>query len=123
MDRAAIFHEIVQRNALRKANGLPLLDVRAEYAHQVALANEREYQELCGRHAAEREMIRQQVLDGLRAKHGSTFGQTMGGNWLIGTLTYKRFTAYMAEKHGIRKPSGPSVRNAVVYGGAHKTKP
>ena len=38
MDRAAIFTEITRRNALRREAGLPLLDVRQEFAHGVAVA-------------------------------------------------------------------------------------
>ena len=43
MDKAAIFTDLTCRNALRKANGLPLLDLRAEYAHQIWIAKRREY--------------------------------------------------------------------------------
>jgi hypothetical protein len=43
MDKAAIFTDLTRRNALRKANGLPLLDIRAEYAHQKWIAKQRDY--------------------------------------------------------------------------------
>jgi hypothetical protein len=79
MDKATIFSEVTRRNALRKANRLPPLDVPAEYAHQVAIAEQRDYQAACGAQAEEREAIRQQVLVELRAKHGVDFEHTMGG--------------------------------------------
>jgi hypothetical protein len=41
MDKAAIFTDLTRRNALRKAHGLPLLDLRTEYgkAYSVARLN------------------------------------------------------------------------------------
>jgi hypothetical protein len=37
MDRAAIFAEVTRRDALRRANFVPPIDVRAEFVRQVAL--------------------------------------------------------------------------------------
>lgn len=117
MDRAAIFADVTRRSALRKANGLPLLDVRAEYAHQVAIAGQREYHAACDDHADEREAIRQQVLVEFQDKYGPQFGQTMGGRWAVGQIAHRRFTALMADKHSASPPALNSARNAVVYGG------
>src|SRR5277367_4397797 len=100
MDRAAIFTEILKRNELRRANLLPRLDVRAEFARQVALVRQQEYYARCDEHAEEREVIRLEVLAELRAKHGANFGHTMGGRWAVGHLTWKRFQAFMEVSYG-----------------------
>jgi hypothetical protein len=76
----------------------------AEYAHQVSVAQQREYRAACDEHADEREAIRRQVLAEYRAKYGPDFGNSMGGRWAIGHRTLVRFTAYMAERYGIAPP-------------------
>jgi hypothetical protein len=114
MDKAAIFTEATGRNALRRAHGLPLLNVRAEYDHAVAVAAQRDYQALCDEHADEREVIRQEVLAEFRGRFGPGFGQTMGGRWAIGEVTRRRFCAHM-EGHGISAPDS-AARNEVTYG-------
>lgn len=50
-----------------RENGLPTIDVRAEYARQVALASHQYYRARCDEHADEREVIRLEVLAKLRA--------------------------------------------------------
>jgi hypothetical protein len=116
MDKAAIFTAIVRRNALRRANGLPTIDVRAEYARQVALAIQQDYHARCEKHAAEREVIRLEALAELRAKHGTNFGHTMGGRWAIGELTRKRFKAFMELKYGTPRPEISPALNLVTFG-------
>jgi hypothetical protein len=121
MDKAAIFAEVTKRNALRRANFLPPLDVRAECAHQVAVAAQRDHQALYDEHADEREVIRQEVLTELRARHGVDFGHTMGGRWAVGEMTRKRFAARMARRYGMVAPEGTnSARNKVIYGEVKK---
>ena len=122
MDKAAIFTNLTRRNALRKANGLSLLDVHAEYAHEVSIAVQQDYRAACADHADERDAIRQQVLVEYRGKYGPQFGQTMGGRWVIGHLTHKRFTALMAEKHSVLPPDRATGKNRVAYGGDHKSR-
>jgi hypothetical protein len=81
MDRAAIFSAVIKRNALRRANGLPPLDVRSEYIRQVELAKQRDYQTLFEYRPADREVIRQPVLMGLRTKQDDDPGEiTLGPN-------------------------------------------
>ena len=120
MDKGTIFHDITWRNALRGAHGLPLLNIRDEYAREVAVAGQRDYQARCDEHAADREAIRQEVLAELRTQHGADFGQTMGGCWAVGAITHKRFTAFMAAQHGaVPEPAGAS-KNIITYGGRRK---
>jgi hypothetical protein len=117
-DRAEIFTSVTKRNALRTANGLPRLDFHAEYAHQVAVAKQHDYQAFCDRHADEREAIRQEVLAELRLEHGPDFGTGMGGRWMVGRLTHQRFMAYIAIKYGVAPEGG--TRNPIIYGQASK---
>lgn len=120
MDQAAVFNEITQRNALRRATGLPILDVRAEYARQVSLAREREFRTFLEEHAEEREAIRGQVLSEYRERFGPGFGSSMGGRWAVGEMTRKRFAAYMEIKFGaVRQKTGAGT-NMVIYGAALK---
>jgi hypothetical protein len=124
MEKAATFSEITRRNALRKANSLPLMDVHAEYTHQVAIAAQRDfraiYDQHAGEHAAEREDIRQQVLAEYQAQHGLERAQTKAGPWEIDGLAQRRFAAFIADKYGVAPPVGSPGRHPVAYGGAPK---
>ena len=104
MDTAAIFTDLTRRNALRKAHGLPLLDLRVEHAHQVWLAQRREYWGVCDEHADERESIRREVLAEYRAKYGGNFPSTTFGHWAVGLRTNERFAALMALNYGVSPP-------------------
>jgi hypothetical protein len=107
MDKAAILTDLTRRNALRKANGLPLLDLRTEYAHQAWIGRREEYRAACGEHADEREAIRRQVLAEYRAKFGADFPNTTGGHWAVGLRTSKRFAAHMELRYGVFPPRPP----------------
>lgn len=120
MDKAAIFTDLTRRNALRKANGLPPLDVHAEYEHEVSVARRRDYRSACDDHADEREAIRQQVIAGYQEKLGPQFGQTMGGRWAVGQLAHKRFATLMADKYAV-SASDPAIgRHILTYGGSRR---
>ena len=115
MDKAAIFTAITRRNALRHEAGLPLLDVRQEFAHGVAVARWREYQAACDAHADLRAAIQAEVVDELRRKTGRDHRLSAGGRWLISHLTRERFEAAMA-RMGFRRPPLPG-KNLTIYGG------
>ena len=104
MDKAAIFTDLTCRNALRKAHGLPLLDIRAEYAHQIWIAKQRDYRAICDEHADEREAIRRQVLAEYRARPGADFGSGMGGRLVVGLRTNKRFAIHLGLRYGVWPP-------------------
>lgn len=114
MDKAAIYSELVRRNALRKANGLPLLNLTTEYAHAVAGAAQRGFRALCDRHADEREAIRLEVLAELREKHGPDFGMGFGARWILGRQTHQRFAAYIAEKYRLHPEGGGEMRSSTA---------
>ncbi len=118
MDKAAIFADVTKRNALRRANGLPPLDIQVEYAHQVAIATQRDYGAFCDQRADKREAIRQGVTAELRLQHGPDFGSGMGGRWMIDRLTHQRFVAHIAATYRMRPEGGG--RNPVVYGAGLK---
>ena len=107
MDKATIFTDLTRRNALRMANGLPLLDLRTEYAHQIWIGRREEYWAACDEHADEREAIHRQVLAEFRAKYGPNFPSTSGGHWAVGLKTSKRFAAYMELRYGVFPPRPP----------------
>jgi hypothetical protein len=98
IDGAAILSDLANRNALRQAHGLPLLDVEAEYARLIFMERQREYRAVCDQHADEYEAIRRQVL-GDRSPPDS-----MLGRWALGYNARARLTAYMAERYGIHPP-------------------
>jgi hypothetical protein len=114
-DKAAIFTGITKRNALRKENGLPLLNIRAEFAHEVALADENDFRAFADQHGDEREMIQQQVKADLSVQQGKEFGHTMGGRWAINQETNKRFHAHLREVYGYELPP-LATKHAVIYG-------
>lgn len=115
VDKAAIFTGLTKRNALRKEAGLPLLNLRDELAHEVALAAENEFAAVAEEHAGERLMIREQVEADLRQKHGPTFGHTMGGRWAINRETNIRFKAHLLAVYNLETPPLAS-KHAVIYG-------
>ena len=115
VDKFALFTGLTKRNALRKEVGLPLLDIRTELAHEVALAEENEFRGVAEAHNAERLMIREQVMADLRAQQGADFGHSAGGRWAINAETNKRFKAYLLEVHNLETPPLAS-KHATVYG-------
>jgi hypothetical protein len=120
VDKASIFTAITRRNALRKANGLPLLDVPSEYAHDVAIASQHDFRNACDEHADEREVIHAQVMAEFREKYGPQFGQTMGGRWAVCAVTRKRFTDHIADKYSLAAPNQAAGKHTITYGGSNK---
>lgn len=114
-DKSAIFTDLTKRNALRRLAGLPPLDIRAEYAYEIALAAWKAWEKTCDDHVLLYATIHCDVLDDLRkARNDDTFPQTMGGRLMVEALTIDRFERALANR-GFHKPLQPS-RNAIVYG-------
>ena len=57
------------------------------------------------------------LLAEFQAKHGENFGTSSFSRMAVGSLTHKRFSAYMAEVHGITPP-GWAGRNTIKLGAA-----
>ena len=114
MDKAAIFTELTRRNALRREAGLPLLDLREEFDHEVAVARWDEYQAVCDAHADLRAEIQAQVIEELQRSTGRDHRLSVGGRWLIAARTRERFEEAMA-REGHPRPSIPT-RNLTIYG-------
>jgi hypothetical protein len=115
VDKAAIFTGLTKRNTLRREAGLPSLNMRKEFAHEVALADENDFRAFAEEHGADRTLIQEQVIADLSAQHGNEFGYTMGGRWAINHETNKRFHAHLREVHGYDLPPLAS-KHAVIYG-------
>jgi hypothetical protein len=110
-DRAQIFTELTKRNALRREAGLPLLKLRAEVEHEVALERWREWEAVCEAHADLRAEISERIRAEYRAK-GRTL-QSASGRALLDLKTEAAFVDEMA-KRGHRRPKLPS-RNPITY--------
>lgn len=99
MDKGAIFSDLTRRNALRQANGLPTIDLHAEFRHEVAVAGEREFRALCARHADEREIVRSDVV-----ASRDVAAMTMAERWEMRREVTRRFEARVARRYGVRLP-------------------
>src|ERR1022692_1235635 len=105
MDRAAIFTELTQRNALRREAKLPLLELRREMTLAVERAAHQAYTEECQTYDDERRRIMEDVLSKLRMTRGAGFPSSMGGRMLLRLMTDQRLQAFLEIEHGIRKPT------------------
>lgn len=116
MDRADIFHGITERNALRKAAQMPLLDVRQEFDRLVALESLDEYyalREAC--YAADEARILETVWEEYQARKPD-WGHTGLGVLAVRLDAERRFQAFL-ERRGIFKPY---IEPTVVYGSGRK---
>lgn len=110
MNKGAIFSDLTRRNALRKANGLPTIDLHGEFRFEVAVAAAGEFRALCARHADEREIIRNEVV-ALR----DVAVMTMAERWEMGREVTRLFEARVARRYGVRLPE-TAARHPVIYG-------
>ena len=120
VNRAAIFTVLTQRNALRQAAKLPLLDLRAEFDLAVERDSRRAFAEQCKRFDDDRKRIVEDVLMELRATRGQDFPTSMGGTLLVEVLSDQRFQAFLVIEHGIRRPVLNS-RHQIIYGELRKS--
>jgi DNA-binding IclR family transcriptional regulator len=103
VDKAAIFAELTERNALRREAKLPLLDLRDEYEHAVSLAL---WDEAWEQHADELDRIRAEVT----AQYGHY--QSTAGRMLLGSRFLERASIF-PEQYGIYPPT---PRHSIRYG-------
>jgi len=119
MDKAAIFAEVLRRNALRREAQLPLLDVTVEYRHAVAQAERAEFQAICDQHRDLFDDMLESVTQELRTKRRNpSFGNCMGSRMKIAAAARQRFYSAL-ELRGFKQPSG-GMRNAIPYGKSRK---
>jgi hypothetical protein len=115
LNKADIFHGITERNALRKAAQMPLLDVRREFERLVALKALDEYYALRdAQYADDEKRILQTVWDDYRARKPD-WGHTSLGVLAVRLDAERRFQAFL-ERRGIYKPY---IEPMCVYG-SHK---
>jgi hypothetical protein len=119
VDKAALFTEITERNRLRREAQLPLLDVRAELEHAMAVAALDEYNAFCDQHQDKLQAFRDEVLSEHRAKNPE-FGATRMGMWMVGTVALRRFEAWIKQTYGVTKPQF-LPRHAIIYGQGRKS--
>lgn len=96
IDRAAIFADILTRNALRREARLPLLDVRAAYGRAV------QHAEWIAHVAEHGEAARAEVLRDQRHRHSATYPQSRGGQWAVDILTNRALSQSFAARRSRR---------------------
>ena len=89
MDRAAVWAEIAQRNALRKLAQLPLLDEQREFDNACQTILSARWRAFRATKQADYERIREEVV----AERGHPSGSV--GGWGIRTEIGKRFEAFL----------------------------
>jgi hypothetical protein len=94
MDDKAILDGLLERNALRRAAHLPLLNLEFELDHAIQVAR---WQEACEAHADDRLRLHEEVIADLQSRHGKRFGQSVGGHWVIEFEVARRFNALLAD--------------------------
>lgn len=104
MDKAAIFEEVTERDALRRGCGLPPLDVLVEYDHLVALAPWKEYAAVCDAHAQRRREIAEAVPAEYRAGRPPVWGASAGGRWRVEAVAQWRFERWLAALGHVEPP-------------------
>jgi hypothetical protein len=114
VDRAAIFAELTERNALRKAAQLPLIDMQAEYQREVERALYNEWRE---QHAEVIEQIREEECAKYRKEYGHEPYGMFNGGLAVGTRSEERVHALM-EADGV---FSPGARHPIIYGSHRKT--
>ena len=108
VDRAAIFTEITQRNALRKAAQLPVIDVPGEYQEAVARALHLEWEK---RRASEIAAIWEDEKTRYRARTGHEPYGMLNGDGLVSAQANKRIAA-LRSADGV---SLPVQRHQIIY--------
>jgi hypothetical protein len=86
IDKAAIFTELTERNAVRRQAQLPLLDMRDQFDRAVEFTH---WKAVCEEHA---DRVRSEVI----AELSKSFGrepQSAGGRWSVSILMLKRLRA------------------------------
>jgi hypothetical protein len=105
VNNADIFTDLTQRNAARKAAKLPLLDLRAEFAHAVERDAHRDYAEQSAKFDDDSRRITETVFTELRTTRGADFPTSMGGRLLVGLMSGQRFRTFLEISHGIKAPA------------------
>lgn len=112
MDNSAIFLAVTQRNAIRKAAQLPLLNMRQTYDKEVNLAAWRSYREIRATYAADEARIRASVLTALRQRHGRQFPSGSISWMLVGWEVNRHMRRLLAGKGVLQ----PEFKGGIAYG-------
>ncbi len=94
IDRAAIFLNLCHRNQIRREARLPLLDLKAEYAHEVTIAEAARVRAMRQRYVPE---IKAEILADMRRRFGPDWGNCWSGRLALGALIDK----LIRERYGL----------------------
>jgi hypothetical protein len=107
--KADLFLAVSQRNALRRASGLPLLDMRAEMQAEHHRDLVRAYDTACRQHWSVYEQMKLDVLAEFRRQMPG-YGASAGGRWAIAAIAEQRFRSFLEVKGHVRPPDPNLVR-------------
>ena len=99
-----LFRIACERNAVRRAAGLPLLDIRAAMAEEANRRAWEAYAAACREQQSEYARIQQNTFSELRRRFGEGFGLSAGGQRAINVIAAKQFEQYLASV-GIQRPA------------------
>lgn len=84
--KAELFEIACERNAIRRAAGLPLLDIRAAMNEEANGRAWAAYSGACEEFASIYRQIQQETLSELRSRFGDGFGLSAGGQRAVAAL-------------------------------------
>ena len=94
IDRAEIFRVLCVRQKIRREACLPLLDLKAEYDHAVAMAESARLRAIRAQYEPE---VRNEIITQMREKHGPHWGKDLGGRYWLGELVRRT----IAQRYGV----------------------
>ncbi len=94
IDCAAIFQNLCVRQKIRREASLPLLDLKAEYRHAIAVAEAAQQRAI---REPYRSQVRAEILAEMRERYGPDWGNCWSGRLALGALVDK----VLAERHGL----------------------
>jgi hypothetical protein len=107
MSKAELFTDATKRNALRRASGLPLLNIRDEIEKEQNALNWKDFADACQQHKAVRDQIAVRIKADLAAKGFACLSH--GGQILLATKVTKEFHEFL-RGIGVKIPTVKGTR-------------
>lgn len=95
---AEAFRRACERNALRRHAQLPLLPIRDALETELRQDAAQRYYAAADHYHDDYLRIRKDVLCELRVEHGTAFGQSVGGRWVVSHHAGERFRVFLAQR-------------------------
>lgn len=92
-NKAALFTGIAKRNALRRASGLPLLNIRDEIERAQSVLDWKKFREICAQQKAVRDQIAARIKSELAANGFDCLSH--GGRMLLGAKVEIEFQDFL----------------------------